>query len=131
MTFYSALAKTALRLIKSKGQAMTLVRGAVPVYNPATSTATSAATTSVVVYGTVKHKPQDESAAGRRGDGMATPAGLEVVRGDKVVTIGSTYEPTLNDTLTIGGVKHTILSIEAVAPAGVAVVYKLDVRANG
>lgn len=113
---YTSLKATASGLLSDKGQSMTLTTRTPGAYDTATSTAAITETTEPV-YGAVFDY------AARDIDGSL------IKRGDKrVILEASTAVPTSTDTLTIGGVVHTIVEAVPVNPGGVVVIYKVQAR---
>ncbi len=120
MSFYSDLQATAAKLIRDKGQALTLVRGGVSGYG--TGVADQSGGADVAVYGVVLDYP------------VKDVDGTKVLRGDKKVLIEASEgvsAPSTKDTLQINGVSHAVLDAKSLAPAGTVVIHTLQVRAGG
>lgn len=118
MSFYPDLRATAAALLTDKGQQMTLNKRTSGAYDPGTggSTVTSEAHT---VTGAVFDFP------------AALIDGTLIQQGDKKVlmsALGLTVRPAITDSLTIGGVVHTVVNVKDTSPAGTTVLWTLQVR---
>lgn len=118
MSFYTDIRATAASLLTDKGQSLTLTKRTSGTYAPSagTSTVTEAAYT---VTGAVFDYP------------AAVIDGTLIQRGDKRVlmsALGLSVTPDVDDSLTISGVAHQIISAKPTAPAGVTVLWTLQVR---
>ena len=119
MSLYAQMAVAAEALLKKSGQTMTLVKSSVGAYDPSTGSA-SATDTSYSVSGVSIAMPS-------KGIGVTS-----VERGDKKVIIQSgVAEPTLSDSIIIGGVYHELLDVKPINPGGEVVIYILHCRAGG
>ncbi len=114
--FYTGLKATAAGLLAEKGRAMTLHKRTPGAYNPATGAAAVTET--------------DYACTGAEFDFPAQAIDeTMILRGDKrVILSGLTVEPDAGDMLTSGTTKRHIVGVKAVAPAGVVVVYIVQVR---
>lgn len=113
---YASLKSTALGLLSDKGQSMTLTKRAAGTYDTATGTAAITETTETVYGAVFDYAAKDID-------------GTLIKRGDKrVIMEASDLVPTTTDTLTIGGVVHSIIEAVPVNPGGVVVIYKVQVR---
>lgn len=116
MSLYPGLQATAARLLAQFGQPMTLRKRTPGAYDPATG---AAAVTEV-----------DSTTQGAAFDfpaGMVN--GTSILRGDKqVILTGGGSAPDAGDLLLIVGVAHGIVNVKATAPAGLVVIYELQVR---
>lgn len=106
------------------GQTMTLTRTTGGTYNPATGGDTGEDTTEYPVIGhSVEIEAEDVD-------------GTLVQREDKMAELSAQsmaehgITPTDDDQLTIGGVLHEIVTLETIAPGGVAIRYDAVVRAT-
>lgn len=116
MSFYPGLKATALSLLTDKGQSMTLTKRPSGAYSPATGSAPITETTEAVYGAAFDYNARDID-------------GTLIKRGDKrVIMEASDTVPTSTDTLTIGGVVHSIIEAVPVNPGGVVVIYKVQVR---
>lgn len=58
--------------------------------------------------------------------------GTLIRRGDKrMIVEGGKVEPKADDTLTINGVPHQVMSVRGVSPAGVGIIYIVQARSGG
>jgi hypothetical protein len=116
--FYLGLQNDALALLKQFGQPMTLRRVTDGAYDPAT--------------GVVARSEQDTTVTGAVfGINDERVNGSTVLRGDKEATISAKAlaAPKANgDLLIVQGDRHQIVSVAPLAPGGVAVIYKLQIR---
>lgn len=115
MSFYAGLQSTALSLLTSKGQDVTLRQSAGSAYDPTTGTST-VTYTDTVLPGVVTGYKQSEI------------DGTLIQQGDKRVILPSTITPKSGDLIVIGGVSHTVVSVEIVSPAGENVIHKAQIR---
>lgn len=117
---YTDLAATATELLADFGVAMTLSRASLvaPTYDPATGVATPSGP---ATYPTVGVKLGHIA---READGQQ----VRVVTQKVYLSVAETVEPKPGDTLTIGTEVFQILVCNTLAPAGVAVLYEVQVR---
>jgi hypothetical protein len=128
MSFYERIQKTADKLLKGKGQTVTLTTQSSGTYDPATGSAT-VTTSTQYAYGAVF---EYNTLQGGRYNGEETL----IKEGDKQLLL-SAYKtdgtaltaPVVNDTVTISGVVYTITRIKPLAPAGTTVIYDCNIRA--
>ena len=92
-------------------------------YNPATGGFTGAGTSTQTAYGAVFDYSNENI------------DGVLVLKGDKRLLLsaftatGATLTaPVVNDTVTIGGVVHTVTNIITLSPSGIVVLYELNLR---
>ena len=125
MTFYARLQATANRLLKGKGQSITLTKITAGTYNPATGGFTGAGTSTQTAYGAVF----DYGA--KQIDGTLIKAGDKQLLLSAVKTDGTALTaPVLGDTVSIGGVVYTLVEpLKTVGPAGITVIYEANLRA--
>jgi len=123
MSFYERIQKTADKLLKGKGQTVTLTKETAGAYDPATGTAT-VTTSAQTAYGAVFEY------------GNQNIDGTLIKEGDKQLLLSAFQTdgtaltaPVVNDTVTIGGVIYTITRIKPLAPAGTTVIYDCNIRA--
>lgn len=105
--------------LKAKGQPMTLTRAVAGTYDPVAGTTTGSTTSTYTVYGITK-----SYAAGltNRPDSL-------ILSGDKQAIIDAvSVVPLPGDTLTIKGAVWQVIAVDAVEPAGVAMLHKCQVR---
>jgi hypothetical protein len=116
--FYDGLAATARKLIRDKGQAISLLRTNDATYDPATGAAAPTVTT-LGTYGVVLDYPTKEV------------DGAQVLSTDKKVILESSYAVLPRDQLMIGGAAHNVINCKSLAPDGTAVIFVVQVRAGG
>lgn len=116
MSFYGNMAATAARLLKQFGAAGTLTRVTTGEYDPATGTApttTQAVAANAVVF--------DYDA--KLIDGSV------IQQGDKQCFMEvKALVPVAVDKFTWQGIEHQVIAVKPLAPAGVAVLYELQLR---
>jgi len=111
----ASIAKT----LKAKGQAMTLTRVSGGTYDPVAGSVTTPVTTTYTVYGI--------ETAFR--DGLTMSAGTLIQSGDRQAVVAADQAtPVPGDSLTIGGVVWHVIAVNAVNPAGAALLFKCQVR---
>lgn len=122
MDFYAKMQATANKLLKGKGQSLTLTRQTAGTYNPATGQAT-VTTTTQAGYGAI-FDYSDKNIDG-----------VLVVSGDKQLLLSAVNSagtaltaPVVNDTVTAGGVVRTITRIKTLSPAGTTVMFDCNLR---
>ena len=125
MTFYTRLQNTAQKLLKGKGQSLTLTRITAGTYDPATGGMTGATTSTQSAYGAVF----DYGA--KQIDGTLIKAGDKQLLLSAFKTDGTALTaPVLGDTVSIGGVVYTLVEpLKTVGPAGITVIYEANLRA--
>ncbi len=124
MTFYTRLQNTAQKLLKGKGQSLTLTKITAGTYNPATGGFTGAGTSTQTAYGAVF----DYGA--KQIDGTLIKAGDKQLLLSAFKTDGAALTaPVLGDTVSIGGVTYTLVEpLKTVGPAGITVIYEANIR---
>ena len=122
MEFYSKMQATANRLLKGKGQEITLTRQAAGAYNVSTGTA-SVTTTTQTAYGAMFEY------------GDKNIDGVLIKEGDKQLLLSALNSagtalvaPQLNDTVTINTVVYTVVRIKPLSPAGTTVLFDCNIR---
>ena len=125
MTFYTRLQATANRLLKGKGQSLTLTKITAGPYNPATGGFTGAGTSTQTAYGTILDYETKQI------DGTLIKAGDKQLLLSAFKTDGAALTaPVLGDTVSIGGVTYTLVEpLKEVNPAGTTVMYECNLRA--
>jgi len=125
MTFYTRLQATANRLLKGKGQTLTLTKVTAGTYNPATGAMTGATTSTQTAYGAVFDYGTKQI------DGTLIKAGDKQLLLSAFKTDGTALTaPVLGDTVSIGGVVYTLVEpLKTVGPAGITVIYEANLRA--
>lgn len=109
--------------LKSKGQAMTLAHAVAGVYDPVAGSMTGGSSQTSTVYGiTTNYNSQTRLTSQMRPDSL-------ILAGDKLAIIDAvSVVPVPGDTLTIAGEVWKIMAVDSVAPAGVAYLFKCQVR---
>lgn len=123
MSFYGNLQKTANRLLKGKGQTLTLTRQSAGTYDPTTGAAT-VTTTTQTVYGAVFDYGIDHI------DGTLIQAGDKQLLISPFNSAGAALTaPQINDTVTLGGVTYTLVEpLKTINPGGTTVLYDCNIR---
>lgn len=122
MEFYAKMQATANRLLKGKGQSITLSRQTAGAYDPATGTAAVTVTTQTA-YGAMFEY------------GDKNIDGVLIKEGDKQLLLSALNSagtalvaPVLNDTVLIDSVTYTITRIKPLSPAGTTVLFDCNIR---
>lgn len=124
MEFYAKMRATADKILRGKGQAITLTRQSSGTYSPSSGTAT-VTTTTQSGYGAVFEYID------RNIDGTLIKAGDKQLLLSAVNAAGTALtSPVLNDTVTIGGTAYTITQIKPLSPAGTTCLFECNLRAN-
>jgi hypothetical protein len=124
VTFYARLQNTAQKLLKGKGQSVTLTKVTAGTYDPATGGFTGAGTSTQTAYGAVF----DYGA--KQIDGTLIKAGDKQLLLSAVKTDGTALTaPVLGDTVSIGSVTYTLVEpLKEINPAGTIVMYEVNLR---
>lgn len=110
---YVRSAATARKLIANFGQDMTLTK---EVYNYDTGVLTSSTTTT------------DKGVILPYSNGVVSMSNGLIQASDQKVLINISVAPAPTDRLTVGTNVYSIINVEAIEPAGINVLYKLQVR---
>lgn len=122
MEFYAKMQATANRLLKGKGQSITLSRQTAGAYDPATGTAAVTVTTQTA-YGAVFPY------ADKNIDGVLIQEGDKQLLLSALNSAGTALvAPALNDTVLIDSVTYTITRIKPLSPAGTTVLFDCTIR---
>lgn len=118
MSFYTDLAATSARLIKDKGQAVTLARSTHAAYTPAggapaTAEETSAANAVITDYP------------------FRMIDGVNIRTGDRQALLTAAVDPNDYERVIVGGEANEIVSVRVVSPGGTPVIYKVQLRRGG
>ena len=118
MSFYGDLAATADRSLQKFGASVTLLRTAAGVYDPASGTTTTPKPVAYVGVGVaLNYTAQDmKNSLIQQGDQKLYISALGMV------------EPRPGDTVQFGGSAYTVVDSKPLAPAGVAVLFEVQVR---
>ena len=124
MTFYTRLQATANRLLRGKGQSLTLTRITAGTYDPATGGMTGATTSTQSAYGAIF----DYGA--KQIDGTLIKAGDKQLLLSPFKTDGTALTaPVLGDTVTVGSIVYTLVEpLKEINPAGTVVMYEVNLR---
>lgn len=114
---YSNLKVTARVLLKKFGQSMTLTRQVAGSYDPTTGSI-ALTTQTFVDFGVVL--PYS--------NGVSSIDDSLIQTGDRQVFIQMSTEPKPTDKITIAGAVHNIVNVKPLEPAGVNVLYELQIR---
>lgn len=114
---YAALKATARSLLTGFGQSMTLTKYLVGTYDATTgeNSSTSSATT-------------DKGVILPYGDGLKAAQDSLIKADDQQVFIQMAVVPSVADRLTVGAAVYDVVGVKAIEPAGVNVLYELQVR---
>ena len=123
MDFYTKIQATANKLLKGKGQTVTITRQTSGAYNTATGAA-AVTTTTQTGYGAIFDY------ADRNIDGELILSGDKQLLLSAVNSTGTALTaPEVNDTVTdAGAVVRTITRIKALSPAGTTVMFDVNLR---
>lgn len=117
---YNALKNTARNLLASFGQPMTLTKYLVGTYDPTTGQNSSTISTTTDIGVILPYQYMN--------GGDQSSAGSLIKEGDQQVLIQLSVAPTPADKLTVGSVTYDITNVKAIEPAGINVLYELQVR---
>ncbi len=116
MTFYSGLATTAKDLLTKYGQVITITRTAGGSIDPVTGAVTAGSSVAYLPQGVLKEYKSN------------LIDGTRILATDRELVIDDTIKPELTDTISIGGILWTPISVSASNPAGTPLVYRIQVR---
>jgi len=117
MTFATDLKNVANTLLTNYGQSISFVRWSTTEYNTATGGVDPVTSTT---FGGVAHP---------RSYRLDEIDGQTIETNDISAIVYSTTEPRIQDEATMGGVVYRVMNIEKVQAQGVAIVYRLQLRA--
>lgn len=125
MEFYAKMRATADKILRGKGQAITLTRQSSGTYAPSTGLAT-VSTSTQTGYGAVFEYVDHNI------DGTLVKAGDKQLLLSALNSTGTalTTPPIVNDTATIGGAVYTITSVKPLSPAGTTCIFECNLRTN-
>lgn len=125
MEFYAKMRATADKILRGKGQAITLTRQSSGTYAPSTGLAT-VSTSTQTGYGAVFEYVDHNI------DGTLIKAGDKQLLLSALNSTGTalTTPPIVNDTATIGGAVYTITSVKPLSPAGTTCIFECNLRTN-
>jgi hypothetical protein len=116
VTFYANAAATALRMLTSYGQSVTLTRSVPGAYNTATGATATATVTTTTGKGVLLDYAQRDM------------DGTLIREGDQRCYASLSVVPLSGDTLTAGGVVFEVVASRTLAPAGTAVLHDMQLR---
>lgn len=123
MSIYTKLRATANKMLKNKGQTITLIKQTSGSYSVSTGSVT-VTTANYYAYGAIFDY------------GNKSIDGTLIKSGDKQLLL-SAYStttgtlltaPAVNDKVTVAGITYTITQIKTVAPGGTTVIYDCNIR---
>jgi hypothetical protein len=114
---YNALKNTARNLLANFGQSMVLTKYLVGTYNATTGENSSTTSTTTDIGVILPY-----------GDGLKSTENSLIKQDDQQVFIQMSVIPNIADKLTINSIDYDIVSVKAIEPAGVNVLYELQVR---
>jgi len=122
MDFYPRMQAMANKLLRGKGQTVTLTRQTAGTYNPATGQATITTTTQTGVGAIFDY-------ADKNIDGALIVSGDKQLLLSALNSVGTALTPpAVNDTVTAGGVVRTITRIKTLSPAGITIIFDCNLR---
>ncbi len=116
MSFYSNLANVALKLLKDKGQLLTISRETSSGFDPILSDNTVLAS-SFTGYGAAFDYRKSEI------DGEIVQAG-----DIRLLLNATSIPPEINDTVAVNGGVYRVMAVTETSPAGTPVIYTLQLR---
>jgi hypothetical protein len=117
---YANARATADKLLKNFGQAATLTRIVTGAYDPATGVGATTSTAVAVTAVLLEYSDAQRASAG----GLIQQKDRKAL----VAVEAQTVAPDVEDTLTVGGEVFKIVACRPLSPAGVDVLYTLQVR---
>lgn len=114
---YSKLRATATRLLTDKGLACTLRKKTVGAYNPATGSVTTA-TTDYAIVGVLLNYSKS----------LINDTDSLIQVNDRKAIIQGDIAPDTDDEFIFNGTIYRIISVKITNPAGLAVIYELQLR---
>ena len=114
---YADLRETARELLEEFGQSMTFSRKSASVYDNETNTFPSTPVTFT-----------DKGVIFPFGKGVSNVNGSIIQTGDQEVFWQGSTEPKPTDNLTVNGVDYNVIAVMPIEPAGVNVLYQIQVR---
>jgi len=118
MSFYSALADTATKLLTSKGQAASWSHSNNDSsFNPATGETSGGSTTAYSAKGVLLNF------------NTARIDGTWVISSDRRFIMDAGSIPEISDVITVDSIAYQVLAVSPINPAGTVVIYELQLRA--
>ena len=116
-SFYSQLASVASRILTDKGKSLTFTRVSGGTFDPVAGETTGDSTTNYTGYGAAFNYNKSEI------------DGTIVQNGDiRLLLEDTATAPILEDTVTIDSIIYTVKNVTPTSPAGVVVMYELQLR---
>ncbi len=116
MSFYTGLASTARKLIKSKGVLIGFSREDLSAFDPVTGN-TNKSTAAYTAYGIALNYSKAEI-----NDSTVLKSDI------KLIMEGIVSEPLVGDLAVIDSVEYRVLMVKPTKPAGTAVIYEVQLR---
>jgi hypothetical protein len=123
MSIYTKLRATANKMLKGKGQTITLIKQSAGSYSVSTGAVTVTPST-YYAYGAIFDYGTKDI------DGTLIKAGdKQLLLSAYSTTTGTLLTaPAVNDKVTVAGITYTITQIKTVAPGGTTVIYDCNIR---
>ena len=122
MTFYARMQQSSNRMLRGKGQTVTLTHTVPGTYDPTTGLITNATTTQTGTGAVMEYN-------NRNVDGTLIKQGdRQLLLSPFLASGGSLVAPAVGDTATIGGTVFTVTQVKQTAPAGTVVMYDCNLR---
>ena len=116
MSFASNLTATALRLLTTYGQSISVTRDVIGAYATATGTVTDSSDTAYSGYG----YPQNYNSY--------LIDGVVIKQQDVLLIFSSTTAPAVDDIFTVSAVAYTAQNVEKITAQGSNIVYQVQLR---
>lgn len=116
MTFATNMAATALRLLTTYGQSISVTRDVIGSYDSSTGTVTDSSDTTYSGYGYPSNYNSYQI------------DGTLVRQDDTLLIFSSTTAPVVNDIFTVGSQVLTVISVLKITAQGSNIVYKVQLR---
>lgn len=116
MSFYDDMAAVATDLLTKFGQPITLRRNVGASVDPVTGAVTSGTSDDQATVGVLRIYP------------AKLVDGTRIQAGDRELVIDASVQPLMTDKPVLGGMDWTIVAIETASPAGIPLVYFIQVR---
>lgn len=114
---YTKIKATARKLLANFGQSMTLTQVSHGAYDETTGTATDTSVTTT-----------DKGVILPYADGVSSIPDSMIQKGDQQVLIQLSVVPKPADTISANGAVYYVINVKALEPAGVNILYELQVR---
>lgn len=126
MTFATNLNATALRLLTSYGESVSVSRNSSNTYNTTTGEVSAGITTTFTGYG----YPDSYNSYDMLSNNVAANGvGAALIKvGDIKLYFSSTTQPLVNDIFTVDGKAYTALNVQRVTAQGSDILYVIQIR---